>query len=182
MSNRKIELGVSYLITALKTIWYSIVSLGKISISCPASIKAHTDIKSYSGGLIKIGSHAEIQPNGVLSATKGDILIGKHTYINRNSSIIAHKHIEIGDYTTIGQNVVIVDHDHSLEELGKFVTREVVIKSHVWIGANVVILKGVTIGEGAVIAAGAVVTRDVPDRTLYLSKREATFKEIKNRA
>jgi acetyltransferase-like isoleucine patch superfamily enzyme len=39
--------------------------------------------------------------------------------------------------------------------------RKVRIGNDVWIGANVIILRGVTIGDGAVIAAGAVVTRDV---------------------
>jgi acetyltransferase-like isoleucine patch superfamily enzyme len=35
-----------------------------------------------------------------------------------------------------------------------------------WIGARVIILKGVTIGVGAVVGAGSVVTRDVPAQTL----------------
>lgn len=37
------------------------------------------------------------------------------------------------------------------------------IGKHVWIGSNVVILKGVTIGDNAVIGAGCVVDRDVPE-------------------
>ncbi|MEV7398089.1 CatB-related O-acetyltransferase [Aeromicrobium sp. NPDC092404] len=36
------------------------------------------------------------------------------------------------------------------------------IGNDVWIGANVVVLRGVTIGDGAIIAANAVVTKDVP--------------------
>lgn len=37
-----------------------------------------------------------------------------------------------------------------------------VIGNDVWVGANVIIQRGVSIGDGAVIAAGAVVTKDVP--------------------
>lgn len=44
--------------------------------------------------------------------------------------------------------------------------RPVVIRDKVWLGFNVIVLKGVTIGEGSVVAAGSVVTRDVPDFTL----------------
>jgi acetyltransferase-like isoleucine patch superfamily enzyme len=36
----------------------------------------------------------------------------------------------------------------------------------VWIGARVVILRGVRIGAGAIVAAGAVVTRDVAPNTI----------------
>ncbi len=36
------------------------------------------------------------------------------------------------------------------------------IGKRVWIGAGVVITKGVTIGDNSVIAAGAVVTHDIP--------------------
>lgn len=31
-----------------------------------------------------------------------------------------------------------------------------------WIGANVIILRGVKIGDGSIIAAGAIVTNDIP--------------------
>lgn len=42
----------------------------------------------------------------------------------------------------------------------------IVIGDHVWIGMNVIVLKGVTIGEGAVVSAGSVVTKDVPPHSL----------------
>ena len=38
----------------------------------------------------------------------------------------------------------------------------VVLEDDVWLGAHVVVLKGVTIGKGAVVGAGAVVTKSVP--------------------
>lgn len=36
------------------------------------------------------------------------------------------------------------------------------IGNDVWLGANVVVLRGVTIGDGCIVAAGAVVTKDLP--------------------
>jgi acetyltransferase-like isoleucine patch superfamily enzyme len=42
----------------------------------------------------------------------------------------------------------------------------VIIGSDCWLGAGVVVLKGVTIGNGTMIGAGAVVTDDVPEYTI----------------
>ena len=42
----------------------------------------------------------------------------------------------------------------------------IVIQDHVWLGMNVIVLKGVTIGEGAIVAAGSIVTKDVPPHCL----------------
>ena len=38
----------------------------------------------------------------------------------------------------------------------------IVLEEDVWLGANVIVLKGARIARGAIIAAGAVVTSDVP--------------------
>ena len=35
-----------------------------------------------------------------------------------------------------------------------------------WIGANVVILKGVTIGDNVIIGAGAVIHKDIPSNSI----------------
>ena len=45
---------------------------------------------------------------------------------------------------------------------------DIVIGNDCWIGANVVILKGVTIPDGCVVAAGAVVSKPLTDPyTIY---------------
>ena len=52
------------------------------------------------------------------------------------------------------------------------------IGRRVWIGANVVITKGVTIGDNSVIAAGAVVTRDIPANVVAGGVPAKVIKEI----
>ncbi len=36
----------------------------------------------------------------------------------------------------------------------------IIIETDVWVGANVIILKGVTVKEGSIIAAGSIVNKD----------------------
>ena len=36
------------------------------------------------------------------------------------------------------------------------------LEKDVWLGVNVVVLKGVTIGQGAVVGAGAIMTKSIP--------------------
>jgi acetyltransferase-like isoleucine patch superfamily enzyme len=47
-----------------------------------------------------------------------------------------------------------------------------------WLGARVIILKGVTVGEGAVVGAGSVVTRDVAPYTLVAGNPARFIREI----
>ena len=44
---------------------------------------------------------------------------------------------------------------------------EIVLEEDVWLGVNVVVLKGVRIGRGAIVAAGAIVTKDVPSYEIW---------------
>jgi acetyltransferase-like isoleucine patch superfamily enzyme len=80
--------------------------------------------------------------------------------------IDASEQIEVGENCMIGPFCYITDHDHGHEK-GRLIGEQplrsapVRIGNNVWIGAGVIILKGVMIGDDAVIAAGAVVTRDI---------------------
>ena len=58
------------------------------------------------------------------------------------------------------------------------VTRSlVVIKRHVILGANVVVLPGVTIGEGAAIGANCLITRDVEPWTINIGSPVRVLRE-----
>ena len=88
--------------------------------------------------------------------------------------IARSKKITIGERCMLAPNVTIMDSDwHTVwppenrhntpENEGD---ADVTLESNVWVGMNVIILKGVTIGENSVIAAGSVVTKSVPANCL----------------
>ena len=109
-------------------------------------------------------------PNYFKAVHGGRIVIGDKCFFNRNCSITSVGNISIGEHCTIANNVVIVDHDHNIDLDKKdrmYTVEDIHIGNYVWVGANVVILKGVTIGDNAVIAAGAVVSDNVEAECIY---------------
>ncbi|PCI61318.1 MAG: acetyltransferase [Gammaproteobacteria bacterium] len=100
------------------------------------------------------------------------ITIGKNTWLNNNATLIADKtSITIGENVLIGHNVFICDSDfHGLEvenrSNGNYDAISVEIGNHVFIGANVTILKGVHIGNNSVVASGSIVSSDIPENVL----------------
>jgi len=97
---------------------------------------------------------------------EGEFCIGDQTYVSAGATIRVAQRICIGDRCAISWNVTIMDsdfHEYRLEN-GTIPekTKEVIIGNNVWIGNNVLILKGVNIGDNAIVAAGSVVTKDVP--------------------
>ena len=107
---------------------------------------------------------------GLFLRVEGGILsIGDKCFFNTQVSITCLERITIGDRCQIANNVVIVDHDHDYRAgWGHYPSAPVRIGNDVWIGANVVILKGSVIGDGAVIAAGSVVRGQVEPHSLYM--------------
>jgi galactoside O-acetyltransferase len=109
------------------------------------------------------------------------IHIGNNTIINNNIVIISEKEIIIGDNVLVGTNVEIIDSDfHSIsaDRSKKHNTAPVNIKSNVWIGSNVKILKGVTIGENSIVANSAVVTKNIPPNTIARGIPAKIIKEV----
>lgn len=96
--------------------------------------------------------------------------VGDHVYANFNLTVVDDGECRIGNYVMFAPNVVISTTGHpihpSFRDKGAQFSLPVVIKDHVWIGANVTIMPGVTIGENSVIGAGSVVTRDIPDNVV----------------
>ena len=110
----------------------------------------------------------------------GEITLGKFVTITGPGTVIKSlkEKIHIGSFTSIGQNVCIVDFNHSFGRISSSFIHHlllnegylkdiqtkgsVTIGEDVWIGSNTVILPGITIGRGSIVGAGSVVTKDVP--------------------
>lgn len=118
---------------------------------------------------------------GVLNG--GELNIGSHCFFNINSSITCAEKIVIGNNCKFGNNLVVIDHDHNYRANGiysgdnpEFISSPVIIGNDVWIGANVVILRGTEIGDNCVIAAGSVVKDIIPPNTLFVKGERRSYK------
>jgi acetyltransferase-like isoleucine patch superfamily enzyme len=100
------------------------------------------------------------------------ITIGSDVYLGKNFFLQGEGSIFIGNYTHISRNVVIHTSNHnyngdSLPYDKTKLLKTVKVGNYVWVGMNVLILPGVTIGDGAVIGMGSVVSKDVPQNTIF---------------
>ncbi|MBO5496940.1 MAG: sugar O-acetyltransferase [Oscillospiraceae bacterium] len=94
------------------------------------------------------------------------VRVGHHVFANFGLTLVDDTHIDIGDYTMIGPNVVLATAGHpilpGLREQGLQYNAPVVIGRNCWLGAGVLVMPGVTIGDNTVVGAGSVVTKDLP--------------------
>ena len=149
---------------------------GRISFASTPNINDFSNVEVGNKSILTVGSGFTMRKNVALAVRDNAMLsIGSGVFINRNSIIMARQNITIADGVTIGPNVCIYDHDHDLCNRGGYLTDSVTIKQNVWIGANVIILKGVTIYENSVVSAGSIVTKDVPANTILIQKRTNTL-------
>jgi acetyltransferase-like isoleucine patch superfamily enzyme len=99
------------------------------------------------------------------------IHIGDKCFIGRGTEFNITKRIIIGHRCAIASGCKFVDHDHGIigeridEQPGP--EKEIIVGNDVWLGANVIVLKGITIGNSAVVGAGSVVTKSIPAREVW---------------
>ncbi|MCE2597227.1 acyltransferase [Motilimonas cestriensis] len=114
----------------------------------------------------------------------GKIVIGDNVQL-QGTAIIAYDRVTIGNNVVFGPMVTVMDcSGHTLTgrgqagEVAKLKPKAVSIGDNVWIGANVMILKGVTIGDNAVIGAGSVVYESIPANAIALGNPAKIVKHI----
>ena len=108
-----------------------------------------------------------------------NIHFGQNVFINDCCHFQDQGGVFIGDNVLIGHNTVLATIDHDLDARSRQNHYAPIrIGNNVWIGAGVIITKGVTIGENAVIAAGAVVTKDVPANVVVGGVPAKTIKRL----
>jgi acetyltransferase-like isoleucine patch superfamily enzyme len=133
-------------------------------------VRLHGEDDIYLGVEVFIGRGSWLQTvPQKLGGANGVLRVGSGTRIGRYCVISAAAVIDIGASVLMGQNVLVVDHNHGfsdpslpIRDQGIESARPVRIEAGSWLGQNAIVCAGVTIGERAVIAANAVVTHDVP--------------------
>lgn len=105
----------------------------------------------------------------------GELAIGDNVFMNNSCSINCISRIIIGSDCLFGEGVRIYDHDHDfsgdgLIKDGGFRCSEVRIGNNVWLGSNVVVLRGSVIGDNVVVGANTVIRGRVPDNVIVVEK------------
>ena len=152
-------------------IWNKIRYKGKFSCSPFNALSNKCFVNIEKNGSCSIGKKLRVDGPFYLKSY-GTLNIGEQCYFNRNCSITVVEAVDIGNGVFLGNNVVLVDHDHIMGDFGvehELSSEPIVIEDRVWIGANCTITKGVRIGTGAVVAANSVVTRNIPPHTICAS-------------
>ena len=172
-------------IRAIICIIFSLLKLGFIKIFRYKNLKfkfitifsPFTEIDIDKKGKLSLGASIKMKSGSKIRVRNGaEIIIGDKTSMNHNCIFTAHEKIKIGSNVQFGPNVLIYDHDHDFRKRNglrdlKYKTAEVVIGNNVWIGANVVILRGTTIGDNCVVAAGSVIKGNFESNSIIIQKR-----------
>lgn len=102
------------------------------------------------------------------------IEIGNNVIFDQNVSIVVAEGTRcfIGSGSIFANGVRIRTSDQHIicDEKGKRINlaKNVYIGNHVWLGASVIIMKGVRIGDGSVVGIDSMVTKDVPPKSIIV--------------
>jgi len=165
----------------INTIKIRFIAVFRMSwISFGATIHIHP------GGTFNIGKGVGIAKNSVIGVLPGAVLsIESGCNIGHNVTIFCADSINIGEKSRIAHNSTIIDHDYNIYDSrsGKSIferekiTGPVWIGKSVWLGADVLIFKGVSIGSNSVIGAQTKVLRSVPSDTVAFYRNSGQLLE-----
>lgn len=96
----------------------------------------------------------------VIARGNGNLEIGENFFCNANCDILCNKLIRFGKDNLLGWNITLLDADgHDTIVSGKCqeASKSIILGNHIWIGAEVSILKGVSLVNGTIVPYGSVI-------------------------
>jgi acetyltransferase-like isoleucine patch superfamily enzyme len=137
--------------------------LPKVNVTWPHQVRLGSDCNLERGVFFKYDGIWNEGPS---------IFIGNNVFLGANVEFNISDRVEIGDHCLIASGCKFIDHDHGMDQNDLMrnqpnVSLPIILKSNVWLGCNVIVLKGVTIGENSVVAAGAVVNKSIPENEIW---------------
>jgi len=116
------------------------------------------------------------------SLISSDLVAAKHVFIGWHCVI--YPNVFIGKYSMLAPKVSILGGDHNIDDpqtpiifSGRPKIPKTTIGEDVWIGAGVMIKAGVTIGNGSIVGASSVVTKDIPEYSIYAGNPAKLIKQ-----
>ena len=89
------------------------------------------------------------------------------------------KYIKLGNNVRCGANTLITDSDWHPDDTRVGQPADVIIGDNVWLGVNVVVLKGVEIGANTVIGANSLVVKNIPANVIAAGNPCKVISELK---
>jgi len=125
---------------------------------------------------VEIGPYARIRPNTILKEGSkiGNFVEVKKSIVGKKSKVNHLSYIgdsDIGKSVNIGAGTITCNYDGVKKNKTK-------IKDNVFIGSNSSLVAPITINKKSIIGAGSVITKNVKEKSLALTRSKQT--EVKN--
>jgi acetyltransferase-like isoleucine patch superfamily enzyme len=135
-----------------------------------------------------LGNNVHIATNCAIFSREqglfGRLVMNNNSHISDNCIIDISDDVIIGEGVAIGPNCIFYTHDHEYNDLslpawsGGKTTGAINIGDNAWLGSGVTVLPGVTIGRHVVVGAGSVVTKNIPNNTVWAGVPARHIKSI----
>ena len=155
---------------------YVVIGL-KVKIANNVIVKSFSHLESCTiENNVQIGPYARIRPNTILreGSRIGNFVEVKKSTIGKKSKVNHLSYIgdsEIGKSVNIGAGTITCNYDGVKKSKTK-------IKDNVFIGSNSSLVAPVTINKQSIVGAGSVITKNVKNKSLALTRSMQT--EIRN--
>ncbi len=183
---RKIGNLISVGLSAVRMVFLKLFAGKAAQVSLLQRFSPNVILELDRGGRLTLEKLVRVHSGSKISVRSGGRLeIGSNVRMNYNCMVVCHREITIGRGTELGPNVLIYDHDHDFRHPAgfkskHFKTSPVHIGENVWLGANVVILRGTTIGDNCVVGAGSVLSGNYPANSVIVQKRQTQVTGIRS--